>query len=186
MNARVFIPIENVSLQQQNYPFEQWFDHIARAENGAWLLSNGRRAMTAASCLLTPASGDRVICVGNHEEIFITAIVQRQSTEPMTLGHVGQALQLHASHLNVVASQHVFIGAAGDCDIQSAQGNVSIRCCDFVTQVSATWIQSANHCIAKFGDWTTNVQHLIRTHGKRQLLTAEKEFKVDADVIHMG
>lgn len=183
MNARVKFALPGFKV---NPSVNQWFDTITGCDADAWLLGSGKSAEVAISCLLTPAIGDRVMCVGSTTEIFITAIVQRPSTKPLTLGKISQPLHFHASELTMTASNYLSLGCGGDCDINAPRGAVSINCRDLITQVAASWIQSATHCIARFGDWTSTVKQLIRTHSQRQLITAEKEIKVDADVIHMG
>jgi hypothetical protein len=185
MNARVTFAL-SASEREYQPAVEQWFDSVLSAEGEHWLLSSGRRARAALSCLLVPANGDRVVCTGNNSEVFITAIVQRSSTQPATLGQLHQPLRLHASELTLSAGKKLLLGSAGDCDINTVRGSLSINCHHLITQVAASWIQSAAHCVARFGDLTTTVKQLLRTHAQRQLITAEKELKVDADVIHMG
>lgn len=175
------------------------YDKVVRilcCESGEyWRLDDGSLAQQAVSCLVLPEAGDRVRVVVYGQEQFIVDILQRGNTantamplhsRSITIGQPHQSLQIQAKDASLHAIDSLSFGAAGDVDILSAKGALSLSCQTMKITVLGCCIQKIKTSIAHIDDWCVSVKHLLKFHGKRQQITADKEVKIDADVIHMG
>lgn len=165
----------------------QWFSAELRQRDGDhWLLEDGRQVRQAVSCLVQPQPGDQVLLVATEQGTFISQILTRSSEQTLTLGQLDQPLAVQGDQLQLIASQSLELGSAVDCDITAASGTLSTQAAQMTTTVMGSWIQNARTNISRFGDWSVSVRELLKLHSKRQQLSADKELKVDADIIHMG
>jgi len=180
MNAAIsYLPIQGEQLH--------WFSaELSQSMEQGWLLNDGRMVRVAASCLVQPQTGDTVLVVATDKGNFITQILLRADDAPLTLGSLEQPMTLQGDQLQLVARERLNLGSARDCDITAAGGTLSMNAAQMTTTVVGSWIQSARTSVCRFGDWAVNVRQLLKMHGKRQQLSADKELKVDADIIHMG
>lgn len=166
-------------------------------------LTDGRIAAQAASCLLCPAPGDRVLVFDGREGRYITAVLQRAAapaqassttpdeidTAPATahLSVPGAArLLIQQPHIDIQAQTSLRLQCHGDAALTSADGTVSISAQHLLSTVSGSLVQTAKH-------WVTQVEHgllqakaLLRMHGGQTLITAKDDMKLDAERISMG
>lgn len=159
---------------------------IAAVEGEAITLHNGSGAELALSCLVQPQAGDLVLlchsAAGNH----IVQILQRESGADIRCRiAAGRAFHLQAERIHLTSEQCTEINSARDVQI-NALDRLQLNGGQLLMHAAGCLIQTAKNCIGQFTDWAVSARHLIRLQGRRQLITAEKEIKVDADIMHMG
>ncbi|MBU2711208.1 DUF3540 domain-containing protein [Zooshikella harenae] len=160
--------------------------------DSTWRLADGRRVKQAVSCLVTPKVGDHVLVAESNgtdqsgAECFIVHILQRESCETVQLTvpgatqvqwQQGQIALLAKTKLTLFAAQQVDLGSLEQLLIQGKH------------QVYTAWETAVSHVqdfVQQVDSYTLTAKHLLKMHGEYQLLTAEKEIKVDADRITMG
>ncbi len=167
-------------------------------------LTDGRIAGQAASCLLCPEPGDRVLVYEGSEGRSITVVLRRAvraggADKASTAGASGAASPIArlsvpgAEHL-LIAQQHIDVQAhtqlrlqcLGDAALTSATGTVSISAQHLLASVAGSLVQTARH-------WVTQVEHglvqasaLLRLHGGQAVITAKDDMKLDAERISLG
>lgn len=108
---------------------------LVRCESGL------SRARKAASCLVEPAAGDRVLISSNVEgETYIVAVLARRGEGTMRLSVDGAlSLEARSGKLSLVAGKGVELGTSGSVeivskslDIHSVDGNISIARLSFI------------------------------------------------------
>ena len=166
-------------------------------------LTDGRIAAQAASCLLCPLPGDRVLVFDGREGRYITAVLLRATApvQPVCTGRDETAAAPATARLSVPGAERLLIQqpqidiqaqtslrlqSRGDAALTSAHGTVSISAQHLLSTVSGSLVQTARH-------WVTQVEHgllqakaLLRMHGGQTLITAKDDMKLDAERISMG
>ena len=161
---------------------------LVQEEDGGWRLSSGGVARTAVSCLLCPLPGDRVL-VGDvgGEETYILHILQRDAGQEARLHVAGaSALGLSQSRIELAATEQVAIRSLQDVEVTAATGTLALNARNLFKSVAECLIENAGHYVATMGDYTLRVRDLLHLRGRHGVVTAEQEFKLDAERIHIG
>lgn len=152
------------------------------------LLSDGRCARIAVSCLLRPQGGDRVALTElNRGEVFVHAILERDRTQPADLQVPGaESITLAARRLVLAASDSLQVHSLRDIEVAAAAGVVSIAAPHITVTAVESLIQTAKQCLMTVGAYALQVRSLLRLHGQQAIMTAEKDMKIDAERISVG
>jgi hypothetical protein len=152
------------------------------------MLSDGGCARVAASCLLQPQCGDRVVLTELASgEAFVHAILERDAAQPAELRVPGaERATLSARRLVLAASDSLEMHSLGDIELAAAAGVVSITAPHVTVTAVESIIQSAKQYLATIGTYALQVSSLLRLHGQQAILTAEKDMKIDAERISVG
>jgi hypothetical protein len=150
----------------------------AKIDDG-WLLNDERIAQCATSCLIEPNVGDQVLVVQDDSQHYILSIlVRQQETKDATL------IVPNANKVTVQCEELAMQCRTG-ITFQSA-GKIVLQSKHFIQEVKQNIVQVFRGFIAKGEQWDVSTTVLNRTHSRHQIMTAEKEIKVDADRINMG
>ena len=151
------------------------------------LLDDGRQARVAASCLLAPQSGDYVCGVELRGMCYVTDVLEQADPCVLTLGgtHVDK-LRLVTRVCEVLATEAISLHAGRDCSLAAAKGAVSLSGNRIVALAADSLIQSARHAFTRAQHVFLDASQLLQSRGQRQVITASKELKVDAELIQMG
>lgn len=151
-------------------------------------LTDGRCVRMAASCLLQPQSGDRVVLIEIAAgEAFVYAILERAAARPANLHIPGaQRVTLSAPNLVLAASDSLQMCSLADIEIAAAAGVVGITAPHVTVTAVESLIQSARQCLASIGTYALQVSGLLRLHGQQAIMTAQQDIKIDAERISVG
>ncbi len=152
------------------------------------LLSDGRYARVAVSCLLRPQPGDRVALTDlGRDEVYVHAILERESAQPANLQVPGaESITLSGPRLSLAASESLHVQSLQDIELAAAAGAVSIAAPHVAITAVDSLVQSAKQWLASVGACTLQVRSLMRLHGQQAIVTAEKDMKLDAERISVG
>jgi hypothetical protein len=152
------------------------------------LLSDGRHARVAVSCLLRPQAGDRVALTElGRNEVFVHAILERDNAQPASLQVPGaESITLSARRLVFAASDSLQLQSLRDIEVAAAAGVVSIAAPHVAITAVESIIQTAKQYLATVGAYALQVRSLLRLHGQQAIVTAEKDMKIDAERISVG
>ena len=154
-----------------------------------WLLENRTIAKRATSCLIQPAVGDVVVYASFDDLSCITAILQRteQTDQVAKLSVPNQdELEVVSKKLTLMAEQEMKLMSAGDLSINASLGKLMVLSTDMVQQVKHSVIQTCKQLIARMDYSDTQAKDMLKSHSRNQIITAEKDIRVDADRINMG
>ncbi|MFQ3234874.1 MAG: hypothetical protein ACI9C4_000427 [Paraglaciecola sp.] len=165
---------------------------ISDSFDEVWQINNQHLASRAVSCLLEPQLGDQVLYTPTHQGVYILAIIVRSChfegkdvTDNISVPN-GQHLTLSANTVSIVGQQQVSLQSLGDISVNAVLGKVSISARDLLQTVQQTVLQSCQQLFSKAKYEDRNITELSRHHAKHQVITAEKEMKLDAQRINMG
>lgn len=161
---------------------------IAQEADGGWRLSSGAVARTAVSCLLCPLPGDRVLAGDNGDgSSFVLHILEREAGQEARLHVAGaSALGMAQQRIELAASEQVAIRSLKDVEVTAATGTLALNARNLFKTVSECLIVSAEHCVSTMGDYALRVRDLLNLRSRHGVVTAEQEFKLDAERIHIG
>ncbi|HSC80072.1 MAG TPA: DUF3540 domain-containing protein [Chitinolyticbacter sp.] len=160
---------------------------VVALDDGRFLLDDGRIACQAASCLLTPQSGDRALvaaCAGG--ECFVVHLLTRSGDEAVLSVPGVRQLAINQPAIALNAAETITLRALGDMSLASATGTLTLNARNLFTTVTDTLVEQTRHYVGRAEQYLLDARQLLRLHGKQALMTAEKDVKVDADRISMG
>lgn len=169
------------------------------------------RCERAASCLLLPAKGDRVLVSGpNREQLYIIAIIEQQQPQEAEL-HVSGHLSIKADRLSLEANKETTMQSdalqiqanSAQCVVDSAdyvgkELRVTVSISRFVGKVYEVIVDRLSQMTRNASRITEQVDQTragtidyqaddsARLHSKYTMVTAKELVKVDSDQIHMG
>jgi len=154
------------------------------------LMINGHlKATRAASCLLEPQSGDKVLYwLDEYKHAWIISVLTCQVNDKVRTLALPQnrSMTINTQTLTINAADSVRVNAIKEINLNVALGKLN-ECARSVCQlVQGTFTQFTKHFISRGEYLDFEAQKLIKSHGTQQLITAEKDLKVDAERINMG
>lgn len=160
---------------------------VLAVEGEALMLSGGVTAYVAVSCWIQPEAGDLVAYLGNRTA-FVVHVLQRSSTNRrarVALPGIDE-LELQADQLHFTTRRALSLSSLGDCRIMAANGTLSIQAQELVSTVKGTALHVAAQVFTRAENICNHARHLFSAEAKRHLIVAEKEVRVDGEIIQMG
>jgi hypothetical protein len=157
-------------------------------------LYDGRLALQAMSCLLTPEPGDLVVVLHGVSGLFITHVLLRPQSSPDAVGVAraelsvpgAQVLAITQPGFELACSREIALRCLGDMELTSAGGAVTVNARHFLASVTETMVQTAQHLVTRVEHCVMQASAMLRLHGRQALLTAEDDMKLDAERISLG
>lgn len=164
----------------------------------------GWHCQRAASCLLTPGVGDRVLLTAVQQEIWLLAVLERAQPQQVAQLSTTSALQIaSAAELSLSSPRLSVTAKEGDCHIDALKYSgaslsawVSIstlmgKRCESVwqtlTQISHNVFRRTRQAEQVYvGQLEIKAENYLQLHGKNTLISAQAITRVDGGQIHMG
>jgi len=160
-------------------------------------------ARRAASCLLAPRSGDRVLCAEVGDSLYVLAVLEREgsATEIEVDGDLslrsrggsvrlaGRAVALVGEEISSVAKELRLLGDMVTIDAKRVRqvSEYAERIADSVKETFGSSYRSvAEGEHVQAGNMTWSLRHMLRCHAETAVVTAKKLIKLDGDQIHLG
>ena len=158
----------------------------AELDEGLFRLEDGRCARQALSCLVAPAAAD-VVLVYEGEETFLLSVLARPRLGEARLGVPrASALSICQARVEVNATEHVALRSGRDLELTAAGGTLALNARDLFTTVAGSLVENVRDYVGRFAQHLMETKGLMRAHSAQALMTAEKEYKVDAERISLG
>ncbi len=164
----------------------------------------GWHCRRAASCLISPETGDRVLIAGAGNELWLLAVLERAEAQQPALISVEGDLQIAPTGtLNLHSQQLKVTAQSGDCHIEAMNysgksftawlslsrivGDQCESVWQTVTQLSRTLLRRTQKTeIVRAGQLDMQAEDYLRAHAQNTFITAKGITKVDSEQIHMG
>ncbi|EMF07055.1 DUF3540 domain-containing protein [Serratia marcescens] len=174
--------------------------------NGSLNVESGGRGwhcQRAASCVITPQLGDRVLIAGIDQQVWLLAVLEPANPNVSELSVPGD-LRIHSSGELSLSSEALRVSAnQGDCHISEMQytgdklvswvsllrivGKQSESIWQTITQVSHTLLRTTRQTeLVRAGQLDMKAEDYARLHAQNTIITSTAITKVDAEQIHMG
>lgn len=163
-------------------------------ENGNLLINGHIKAQRAASCLLVPETGDLVLYwlentvqENGERQAWIISVLNSANTSAKEIALPNhQDLKINANNVIVNASDSINLNAVKEININVALGKLNECARSMYQMVQGSMIQLTKHLISKGEYLDFSAKKLLKSHAAQQLITAEKDVKIDGDRINMG
>ncbi len=171
-------------LQQQDEVLGQRLTVIAVSKN-SWLLSNGKQAELAVSCLLQAQVGDEVLVT--HAPVLILAILKRRGGKTARLSVPGAAeIRFQQAKISLQATESLTLVSLKNAELTAATGTLKLAARNLFTTVIDTLIERAADKLCKVSSYSLNASSLLRFRSRHGIITADEQIRIDAEQIHLG
>ncbi len=155
-----------------------------------WQLDHQREARQAFSCLVTPKVNDVVTCYCQDGQWYVLAILHRPNYNKPAAGQIGLPghgpLAIEASQLTLNSGSELQLNSVGDISLCSAGGSIKQWAANLYQTVQESLVQLSRHFVNRAENTDLQASQVMKSHGAYQMITADKDIKVDADRINMG
>lgn len=175
------------------------------ADGSMTVESEGRgwHCRRAASCLLVPQVGDRVLMSSVDNQIWLLAVLERDESRQAELSLAGD-LHIHSAGELSLSSQRLRVNAGeGDCHINEMKysgdklaawvtlsrivGKRAESVWQTVTQISDYLLRTTRQTEhVRAGQLDMKAEDYARLHAHNTVITSKAITKVDSEQIHMG
>ena len=161
---------------------------IADEATSDYLINGHIRAKRSLSCLLVPEPQDLVLYwLDDRNQAWILSILAGQMTEARQLALMeNQGLKINTDSLTVNAAKNIQLNAIEEININVALGRLNECARSAYKMIQGSLVQITKHFISQSEYLDFNAKKLLKSHSTQQLITAEKDIKMDADRINMG
>ena len=116
-------------LREKSLVLQQQYGEVTQVAGEALSVRTGEtvlRARRAASCLLTPLMGDKVLLVTDHDDAYVLAVLERSQANQATLELPGDTeIRAGGGRLRLTARDGIGMETASDVSLLATQLNVS-------------------------------------------------------------
>lgn len=171
------------------------------SESGGFIIDQSLPATQAMSCLVTPEIGDTVLYWNDSHERWILAVLKSAASasnashqknnndlkKPRSVSLPNQeAMQINARRLMLNAQQNMQLNSMGNIQLNAVVGKLMLNAKHCVYSIQESLMQMARTLLQR-GDYIDHqANKVLKSHGQQQLMTAEKDIKIDAERINMG
>ena len=152
------------------------------------LILNGHiKARQALSCLLVPQPGDTVLYWFDGDQAWVLNVLSAKQSDGREISLPQQQdLRINSKNLVLNASDKITVNALNEFNINVALGKINQCARSMYQMVQQSFVQLTKHYINKSEYLDLQAEKLLKSHATQQLITAEKDIKMDADRINMG
>lgn len=155
-----------------------------------WLLDDVHQACRAFSCIVKPHVGDQVLyacCAGQNQIVAILNRVEVHNEEPANLSlPEQQSVLFEADSLDFFGKNKLTISSYGNIEINALIGKLMCSARDILQSIQQSFVQISKQVICRTEHLDVSASKLSKSHARHQIITADKEMKVDAERINMG
>jgi hypothetical protein len=149
------------------------FDQV----RNCWIIDFHFSARCAVNLLVNPYVGDKVCFVEMDNEYYITQLLSRDiSSDTLTL-QSDKKVHWLAPEFKLTAFENLELVSLNKIAVTSK---------NYVMSAANTMIQQAENLIQHVGQFSLTAKGLLRLNGKQQIITAEKDVRIDGERINMG
>jgi hypothetical protein len=159
---------------------------VTSAEAGGYRLSDGRAARPAVSCVVRPEVGDRVLVSDAGEAAYILHILAREPGGRASLCVPGaDEMRLEQDRVTLLARERLALQSLRDLDL-TALGTLNQSATNQFVHVAQALIETLNQHVSHAHTRTWESESLLTLHAGQAQLTADSDFRIDAERISLG
>ncbi len=151
-----------------------------------YLLTSGRIARPAISCVVRPAVGDLVLAAAGGEDCHILHILAREEDKAAVICVPdARELRIEQENLTFIARQKIAIQSLHELEFACA-GTLSQSALNQFVHVAEALVESFDQHFSRSRICTQEASEILKMHGAQVLLSAESDLRADAERITMG
>lgn len=161
--------------------------HVTSVDDEHLTLDDGAIARIAVSCFISPQVGDLVSYL-EADSCYVLHVLRRpadQRTARVALPGI-DSLQFAAKELALQATSRLTLTSLVDCEVVAATGRLSLSAQNLISQASDSMVQLAEQVVTRAENISQTARHLLAAQARRHWIVAEKEVRVDGELIQMG
>ena len=160
---------------------------VTAVDHQEFVLNGHVKARQALSCLLLPHQGDTVLYWLDGDSAWILNVLASNHSNGRELSLPQQQdLRINGNNLVLNAANKLTINALNELNFNVALGKINQCAKSMYQMVQQSFVQLTKHYINKSEYLDLQAEKLLKSHATQQLITAEKDIKMDADRINMG
>ncbi len=163
---------------------------ITSTEGDKFALDNGVSAVQATSCIVLPQIGDKILYWQDNNDCYITHILSQPAASQASDRQVAlpqqQGLKINAKNLVFNIAKSLSMNVVNEINLNAAVGKINLYAQNLTQHVQKSLLQMAGQLLQRCDFLDVNTKLLAKNHAKQQLITAEKDLKMDAERINMG
>lgn len=167
---------------------------ISHMDGEYFIIEGSLPAKQALSCLVKPRVGDQVMYWNNVDDRWILAVLtctnnitEQDNVDAREVSLPGNAgMQLQAKKFTVNAQDDIHLNSLGNIALNTVVGKLSFNAKSCIQTIQDSFINIAKHMINRADYIDQQAEKVLKSHASHQIITAEKDVKVDAERINMG
>ncbi len=156
-------------------------------EEDRWLLDSGEVTGRAFSCLVCPEPGDKVVVLRSGGRPSILSILARPKPGSVAIS-LGKHtdLDIRVGKFSLLAEDTATIKSMNSVSISAPLGRIQLMACDLFQTVTGTLVSLAKSMVNKTVDYQMKAEGTVVSTAGAQVITAERDLRLDAERINMG
>ncbi|BDX06558.1 DUF3540 domain-containing protein [Planctobacterium marinum] len=157
-------------------------------KDGGCVINGHINTQKALSCLIVPVAGDTVLYWKDDQNkgwIISVLHCEQQQEREISLPQ-NASIKINTDNLTVNASNSIRFNAIKEINLNVALGKLNECARSACQMIHGTLVQFTKHLINRSEHLDFHAEKLLKSHATQQLITAEKDIKMDADRINMG
>lgn len=159
----------------------------SKNDDGMYRVNWEDGAERAFSCVVEPEIGDHVVYCEAAKKRYILSILQRTVQSAMNLnGPENNEMILSSKRLSVISQTAVDIAARDEIALTSYAGTIMMTAQNLAESIADTVVRTVRNLIVKAVQISADAEQVCRVHGCHQIITADKDIRIDGERINMG
>lgn len=142
-----------------------------------WVIDEHLSASCALSLLVQPSVGDKVCFIKEGSDYYIISILTREDKSDILKVYSDKKIHWLAPELRFTALNSLELVSLS---------KIMVTTKNHVMSVANTIIQQTENLIQQVGQLSITAKGLVKLSGKQQIITAEKDVRIDGKRINMG
>jgi len=142
-----------------------------------WVIDAEFNANCAVNLLVKPCIGDKVCFIQCDNHYYITQLLARDTSHETITIQSDKKVHWLAPEFKLTAFDNLeFISL----------NQITITSKNYMMSAANTMLQQAESLLQQVGKFSLTAKGLLRTNAKQQIITAEKDVRIDGERINMG
>ena len=184
------VPTQAMPQARSRSACQLWAARVDEVVEEGARLADGCIAQVATSCFIAPERDDLVCCLGTddgEDDVYVIHVLQRAGGRSAVLAVPGiERLRLSAREIAIEATSKLSLTSLVDCELNAVTGMLELNAQNLVQRATGMLTQLADHLLSQAETVSLRAEHLLSAFAQRHLVIAEKEVRIDGDVIQMG
>lgn len=145
--------------------------------NNCWIIDNKFQANCAINLLVKPCVGDKICFVELDDSYYITQLLSRETLDETITIQSDKKMHWLAPEFKLTAFNNLEFVSLNQITITSK---------NYMMSAANTMLQQAESLLQQVGKFSLTAKGLLRLNAKQQVITAEKDVRIDGERINMG
>ncbi len=159
---------------------------ISACENGVYVIDEHIAAYSADGLGIGLMQGDYVSYLETTEGVFITSLLRAAKRASVSLEfNCADTLNLTADNLVLTGRETASLRAAKEISVETCK-NIKLACENLFQTAFGSVVNVMKNWVHRCDQGTLNAAQMLQIDAENQVITANKDLRLDAERINMG